>query len=1276
MGNVLVWDTETYEKVFEDWDGRLITAVDFSPDSTRLLTSRASTVIVWDLALRKQVHILGHEFSAVQAAKYSPQGDRIATATRESVRVWDNEGNLHVRIPVTVTPDYNNGLLWFNHHLFVLSDSTIKEFESSTGSLVTEWPVHHSGRFSCIALPQHGEFIAYSEENTVTFWDTSIHSQLGLIQHPQDIISIAISPDNQFIAIDGPGGKIIIRKLADVLLPCHSTVPLIDITDTALDSWRKNRLADAEASLTETITNSRHKNHHALANRALVRVHLQHWYQLAIDDAENSIRIRPSIIGYIAKTVALISGGKKAEGCRVFDLAFRHCHPNEVDFLLLIKAVVLFVAGEHVDAVSRVGDLIATVHFKSICYVVQAYMYLRLGNTRMENSDYAGAIRFFERARPQMQYHQAHRLLTITLISGWKFDGLDMMIGQRLCEALYAAGRTKDAGECFLKLVNIEDVPDSSGPISTEWVSDFTHRYLSASESDANRHRSLLMLQATFNSSTSILNEWAKATLASRSWKDSLVAAVDFVTPRFATYRAICEHLETIDCITDAIDCFHEMVPKLAQETDGEQEKWIMYFKSRCGRKLEYLGDLAMSARQHDVAIFEYSAALTLKLRNQQALFVKRSKARANMGLWIDALHDANEVITLDPSSPSGYERKHAALRGAGRNGDAIDAFETMLSKMLESTDSEIRERSRRYVNPAQTEATIRGAIQDVIRESPLVLINTDSGRLLDKSGQSSSFESQPIFHELVTSMTTDIDRARIEHEVGQYYRYAMFSHKWEDNEPLFEKVIHIVVYDLEKSPTHEKLQMFCKIVRDAGLHWAWSDTCCINKADPSVLQEALVSMFQWYRGSTMTLVLLRDVSSPSRRGDLARSIWNTRAWTFQEYHASKVVRFYNKDWTLYMNLDILNHKESPEIISEMEEATAVSAMSLMALQPGLEDIREKLLLASTRQTTRVEDAAYSLLGIFSLSLPVVYGEGDKALGRLLAQLLTSSGDTSILAWTGKSGNFNSCLPAKISVFYQLPTSHVPRAITSAEMETITAGLRSSLVNLSLVTKLYDRLNDLRVPLFAGKRMTLPCIVFKLGPVSASRSSSERVFRAQTAALGIVEIKTDEDLCRLDSLYLVHPWIDHLLDRQPVGSVIETIPEENTDNQDQSSSMGELPMIPRPSDITSLVSQTRTARLASRFGLSFAALTTTRLGDAGSLLPPSTLAQTDKQTRALQVIARLRQPFGALLLTPNPGNVAAYKRVASESLITVQLEDIIPTILNKIIDAVRVLDVL
>ena len=160
-----------------------------------------------------------------------------------------------------------------------------------------------------------------------------------------------------------------------------------------------------ETSLTGT---TRNQTHRALANRALVRTRLRHW-DLAIEDAENvsrrslshtlmfisnfykSIKIHPSVNAYVAQSLALIGGGKKAEGCRVYDMAFRHYHTIDVDFILLIKvcilrtvelgcpsatyltqAVVVFMAGEHEDAVARVGDLIATVHSNSIYYVVQA----------------------------------------------------------------------------------------------------------------------------------------------------------------------------------------------------------------------------------------------------------------------------------------------------------------------------------------------------------------------------------------------------------------------------------------------------------------------------------------------------------------------------------------------------------------------------------------------------------------------------------------------------------------------------------------------------------------------------------------------------------------------------------------------------------------------------------------------------------------------------------------------------------------------------------------
>ncbi|KAF8132072.1 hypothetical protein EV363DRAFT_1398440 [Boletus edulis] len=164
--------------------------------------------------------------------------------------------------------------------------------------------------------------------------------------------------------------------------------------------------------------------------------------------------------------------------------------------------------------------------------------------------------------------------------------------------------------------------------------------------------------------------------------------------------------------------------------------------------------------------------------------------------------------------------------------------------------------------------------------------------------------------------------------------------------------------------------------------------------------------------------------------------------------------------------------------------------------------------------------------------------------------------------------------------------------------------------------KLYDRLYKLPVPSFSGQRMKLPCLCFTLGPVSVTRGTSGHVFHAKMVALGTVEIS---------SLVLVHPWIDFLLDRQHIVFLDS-----------------ELPSFPTPSNFTSATPQSRTAWLASRFGLPF--------------------------NSPLQVVARLRKPFGALF-TPTRHNVAEYRRVASESLITVRVQ-------NVFVASAQILDVL
>jgi WD40 repeat protein len=227
LGDVVVWDAETYEKVITLGDD-YVNGVDFSPDSTRLVSASDNrTVTIWDIATGKPVFTPLPHKEHVRAAKFSPQGDRIATATQECVRVFHSTGTLLVDVPVKVTAWYNTGLLWSKNQLFIISDGKIKQIDASTGSTVSEWLVPDTNSSSCIALPQHKEFIAYSTNDTVTFWDTSKHTQLGLIRHPQDIRSMTLSPDDQFIAIGGEYRKITIKQL-----------PRTIVSHGSMGSWR------------------------------------------------------------------------------------------------------------------------------------------------------------------------------------------------------------------------------------------------------------------------------------------------------------------------------------------------------------------------------------------------------------------------------------------------------------------------------------------------------------------------------------------------------------------------------------------------------------------------------------------------------------------------------------------------------------------------------------------------------------------------------------------------------------------------------------------------------------------------------------------------------------------------------------------------------------------------------------------------------------------------------------------------------------------------------
>jgi hypothetical protein len=181
------------------------------------------------------------------------------------------------------------------------------------------------------------------------------------------------------------------------------------------------------------------------------------------------------------------------------------------------------------------------------------------------------------------------------------------------------------------------------------------------------------------------------------------------------------------------------------------------------------------------------------------------------------------------------------------------------------------------------------------------------------------------------------------------------------------------------------------KQARQDGLEYFWIDTCCINKTNQSELSQAINSMFRWYNSSTRCYVYLSDVSSPTFDTDdelselpfesaFRASRWFTRGWTLQELLAPSSVEFFSREGNR------LGDKRSLQ--QQIHEITGIPIQALQETFLSRFGVDERLSWAQNRQTTRKEDQAYALLGIFNVYMPLIYGEGkDNALKRLLKDI-------------------------------------------------------------------------------------------------------------------------------------------------------------------------------------------------------------------------------------------------------------------------------------------------
>ncbi|KAL7754925.1 hypothetical protein ACKLNR_015265 [Fusarium oxysporum f. sp. zingiberi] len=258
----------------------------------------------------------------------------------------------------------------------------------------------------------------------------------------------------------------------------------------------------------------------------------------------------------------------------------------------------------------------------------------------------------------------------------------------------------------------------------------------------------------------------------------------------------------------------------------------------------------------------------------------------------------------------------------------------------------------------------------------------------------------------------------KLEEFVNPPSTYAILSHTWEGEEVLFQDMENLK--RAKGKAGWNKIQMTCDEARKAGIHYAWVDTCCIDKRSSAELSEAINSMFAWYQQASVCYVYFSDLVIPWTSADYAmpdtpegrvwtdaalvsleRQLrlcrWFTRGWTLQEFIAPNGVVFFDQTWNCIGSRAPGSDLRFLDILARL---TGIPR-SVLEYKRNINTIpvAQRMSWAANRETTRVEDAAYCLLGIFNVNMPLLYGEGSKAFLRLQEEIVQDYDDLSVFAW-------------------------------------------------------------------------------------------------------------------------------------------------------------------------------------------------------------------------------------------------------------------------------------
>ena len=220
---------------------------------------------------------------------------------------------------------------------------------------------------------------------------------------------------------------------------------------------------------------------------------------------------------------------------------------------------------------------------------------------------------------------------------------------------------------------------------------------------------------------------------------------------------------------------------------------------------------------------------------------------------------------------------------------------------------------------------------------------------------------------------------------------YAILSHTWGSEEVSFQEMAGLSSGHLWKAG-FDKIAKTCEVDVGEKYEWVWIDTCCIDKSSSAELTEAINSMYNWYARAQVCYVYLEDFGADSSLDELPGCRWFTRGWTLQELIAPRHMQFFDKEWAY--------RGAKAGLVERLSSITGISEGILLHSQAlSTVSVAQKMSWASGRNTTRIEDTAYCMMGIFGVHLSLRYGEEHRAFRRLQEAIISSVLDLSVFAW-------------------------------------------------------------------------------------------------------------------------------------------------------------------------------------------------------------------------------------------------------------------------------------